>query len=201
MSKIRTIQGGMYQVTAVDVTETGHNLPAWLTAQAKAYRLTTLLAHADDGVIWGRMEQDHWLTAREVFAQMDFPALQWITLQQARLFGPGAELLLWRTDAGWQARLVQDGIGQEVEFYDEWQMLWGTRMLEQAHGFTLVTDGTQGHHHAPPIQLAKEAFGGPNRRPLRLQTRHYLTVADDGLLKVALSRLVGLTTESQMKEE
>ena len=33
------------------------NLISWLEGQAKTYKLKYLLAHADDGVIWGRVDK------------------------------------------------------------------------------------------------------------------------------------------------
>lgn len=194
MTEIRTIRQGTYRVTPVYVDGTA-DLRAWLLAQAHAHALTTLLAHADDGVIWGRVHDGRMLIAREVLTQHNFPDLRWLTLQQARLFGPTAELLLWQTDAGPQARLVQEGTGTPCEFYDERQMLWGTERVTAEHGFTLVRDGAQGFFHAPPVEADARAFVGKKWRPLRLHVRHYLTLADDGLLKVTLSSLVGLSVE------
>jgi len=199
MNKIRTIQKGTCQTASLAVVETD-GLRTWLVEQAKQYRLTTLLAHADEGVIWGKVENGALVTADEVFEQMGFPSLNWQTLQQARLFGLEAELLLWRVDDQWQARLVKENEGQVVTFYDEFQMLWGTYWKGQAQGFTLVTDGGNRHRHAPPINAPQEMFPGKNQRPLRLQVRHYLAIAKDGLHRVMLSRLVNLTTHAQVKE-
>lgn len=200
MTKIHTIQEGTCQITPLAVAETD-SLKAWLAEKAKEYQLTTLLAHADNGVVWGKVDDGTLVTACEVFKQMGFPSLDWQTLQQARLFGPEAELLLWRVDDQWQARLVQENEGQAVTFYDEFQMLWGTYWKGQCQGFTLVTDGGNRHRHAPPINAPEEMFPGKNQRPLRLQTRHYLTIAEDGLHRVLLSRLVKLSTHAQEKEK
>jgi CRISPR-associated protein (TIGR03984 family) len=129
--------------------------------------------------------------------------LRALTLQQARLVGPAAELLLWRTEGGWQARLVTDDVGDEVECFDEWQILWGTRCEGSRDGFTLVADGAQGLRHAPPVRVDVRLFDpGENRRPLRLQVRHYLeTDTESGLLRVTLSRLVQVTDETQVRKE
>src|SRR5689334_18044010 len=84
----------------------GEALLAWLLEQALAYRLDYLLAHADDGVIWGKVVDHHLVVSSEVAPKIS-PALQWETLQTARLFGQPGELLGWRDpDHGWQTRLI-----------------------------------------------------------------------------------------------
>jgi CRISPR-associated protein (TIGR03984 family) len=199
---IKQVQRQICPVTVDDTLEA--DLVGWLVAQAQAHDLTTLLAHADDGVIWGEMRQKQLLTSGDVFSEPDVsPPLRALTLQQARLFGPAAELLLWRTEGGWQARLVTDDVGDEVECFDEWQILWGTRCEGSRDGFTLVADGAQGLRHAPPVRVDVRLFDpGENRRPLRLQVRHYLeTDTESGLLRVTLSRLVQVTDETQVRKE
>ena len=82
----------------------------WLAREASQHRLSTLLAHADDGVIWGRVDKGVLQTSHSAFPQVS-PPLRALTLQQARLFGPDAELLVWRDGEGnWQARLLRDEI-------------------------------------------------------------------------------------------
>ncbi len=92
-------------------------LVSWLEEQARALRTPWLLAHADDGVIWGRCDAGGLITSRtalEEGGETDpcSPPLRAVTLQEARLFGPTAELLLWRGEqGGWQARVIRDGAG------------------------------------------------------------------------------------------
>lgn len=188
MTPLRSIEPGGYQVTPVATTDV-EDLTTWLLAQAQAYDLTTLLAHADDGVIWGRMnDEGTLLTSRDVFGEPPSPELRLATLQQAHFFGERAELLLWRTVEGWQARLAEDS--PEGEHYDQTQLLWGDRHVKANQGFTLVEEGRQGLRHAPPVVVPAAEFAA-DRRPLRLWVRHYLkTDPETGVVDVALSRLV-----------
>jgi CRISPR-associated protein (TIGR03984 family) len=198
MKPLRKIEPGGYQVTPV-ATDDLADVAAWLLKQARKHGLTTLLTHADDGVIWGRMtDEGTLLTSYDVFGEPPSPKLRLGTLQQARLFGERAELLLWRTAAGWQARLAEDD--PEGEHYDQSQLLWGDRYIDDAEGFTLVEEGRQGLHHAPPVDVPEAEFLAEkkepeqkeqSRRPLRLWVRHYLTTnSKTGVVDVALSRLV-----------
>lgn len=198
MKPLRKIQTGGCRVTPVATADLD-DVATWLLAQAKKHNLTTLLAHADDGVIWGRMTDDETLlTSHDVFGEPPSPALRVETLQQARLFSEGAELLLWRTAESWQARLAKDA--PQGEHYDQSQMLWGDGRVKVKQGFTLVEEGRQGLRHAPPVEVSEAEFlveeknseqKERSRRPLRLWVRHYLTSdPESGVVDVALSRLV-----------
>jgi CRISPR-associated protein (TIGR03984 family) len=198
MKPLRKIQSGGYQVRSVATADLD-DVIAWLLAQAKKHNLTTLLAHADDGVIWGRMTEDGLRTSHAVFGDAPSPELRANTLQQARLFGEGGELLLWRTSKGWQARLVRDDF--EGEHYDQPQMLWGNRLVTSREGFGLVEEGRQGLRHAPPIAVPESEFED-DRRPLYLTVRHYLrTDNETGVVDVALSRLVSVGCAACEEEE
>ena len=203
--KIHTIGKIQRQVQPVEVAESfADDVAGWLSSIGETYGLTTLLAHADDGVIWGRVEGGRLRTAHDVFTAHDASAaLRPPTLQQARLFGVDGELLVWRADESWQARLVLGSQGDWVEAYDEWQILWGTRAESKRDGFTLVAEGAQGLRHAPPVELDAALFAPEeNRHPLRLQVRHYLeTEPSRGLLRFTLSRLVRVTDETQAGKE
>lgn len=161
----------------------------WLAVQAKTYGLCWLLAHADDGVIWGKMEDDRLnLPDPDRFGHL-VPPLRALSLQQARLFGPSAELRIWRNEAGWQACLIQDDVGDITRCYDEHQILWGNHPEKRYNGFTQISDGETGRRHVAPFSLEPAQFSH-KRRALRLQTRHYLSEEENGLLRVTLSRLV-----------
>lgn len=180
------------------------DLPAWLEAQAKAYRMAApcyLLAHANDGVIWGRLDEDGRLrTSYDALAEsengLSLPSLRAETLQQARLFNRQAELYIWRDgDGGWHGRLlerVQEGeTAVWSECFDEPQMLWGTHGTHLAHRFTLLEDGAQGLYHAVPVKLAvDDEKSGELQRPSQLLVRHYLDYDEQGQAYIALSRLV-----------
>jgi CRISPR-associated protein (TIGR03984 family) len=172
----------------------------WLQQRARDHGLKYLLAHADDGVIWGRLDGEVLRIARdaagenrEAFACS--PPLRVETLQQARLFGELAELLVWREDAGWKARLIRDEVAEQIawkEAIDEHQLLWGTHGTALEMDFTLFRDGTQGLRHALPMALVTGAADG-KATPHRLLVRHYL--ADEDFARIVASRLVDLVLD------
>ncbi|MCL1473248.1 CRISPR-associated protein Csx19 [Argonema antarcticum] len=164
-------------------------LKKWLTD----YHLTYLLAHADDGVIWGRFDNGKLTIANEVFTKPDFyfPPLRLSTLQQCRIFGQQGEVLLWKYGEKWKWRFI--GNPQE-DFIPESQILWGTQLEEEPkNGFTLVSDGSQGLKHAVPLINIPFSPDKKNLyRPIRLEVRHYIDYDDSGVAKIYLSRLVDL---------
>lgn len=165
-------------------------LKQWINEQAKIHQLSYLLAHAEDGVIWGHFNNGSLLTSGEVFEQL--PVFRLLTLQQCRIFGNTGEILLWRSNKEWQARLCQDKDFPNIDFISESQMLWGTqREAAEKDGFTLLADGSQGLKHAVP--LTSISFSEQTSRPIHLQVRHYITYDEDGLACIFLSRLVDLS--------
>ncbi len=158
----------------------------WLAEQAQD-GMDLLLAHADDGVIWGKVESGTLRLAGDVFAELEVE-LRATTLQQARLFGPTGELLVWRNGKRFVARLIADGKDKPdgaLEAEPNW--LWGDHALEAKDGFTLLEEGRQGLCHAPPIGGLTEG------QRATLWVRHYLDFDDEDQAHIALSRLVGLT--------
>jgi len=186
------------ELKTMEVLEDFHRGPrAWLEKQANELKLHYLLAHADDGVIWGRLDDQFKLKLAGEEIEAVKVELRSETLQQARLFDTTGELLLWKTDLGFQARYAGDEEGTQAEFDDENLILWGTD--EEPHeGFTLLIEGAQGMLHAPP------AAKGKGKR-LALVVRHYLgyddeslldknhqdSIPKDGRMYVITSRLVG----------
>jgi CRISPR-associated protein (TIGR03984 family) len=172
------------------------DLQLWLQNKAKEHGLQWLLAHADDGVIWGTLNAGKLVTSHDAAqgnttAENVCPKLRSITLQQARLFSKDAELLLWRDgDNVFHARLILDTKASETSnwrlAFDEPQLLWGTQGLALAHGFTLLEDGAQGLRHAVPLPFDTIKY------PVRLRVRHYL--AQEDLARVVVSRLMTLET-------
>lgn len=198
----REIYDCTYSVTPVAVAAAADDLPvSWLVELASCHDLTTLLVHAEDGVIWGRVEDGRLVVAEDLFD--DVPQLRGVTVQQLRLFGAEVELLLWHNGEGaWQARLIKDGgVGHAGWRFDEAQLQWGTDAEAEAGGFTLVADGQQGMRHAVPLRTADIPFDPPQRsrdrwHPLRLGVRHYLKKDEaDGRLIITHSRLTGLWAE------
>ncbi|MEG3865631.1 MULTISPECIES: type III-D CRISPR-associated protein Csx19 [unclassified Microcoleus] len=174
----------------------------WLQAKAKQYqfqnllahgddRVIWLLAHADDGVIWGKFRGDDYKLVtsgdEDVFPQL--AKLRSPTLQQCRIFGENAEVMLWKVGQNWKARLVQDDNKPEC-LPDEDQILWGTQVEKESNGFSLVSDGSQGLKHAVPLTAI--TLKGKDSRPLRLKVRHYIDYDESGVARIYLSRLVDL---------
>jgi len=174
------------------------DLKTWLEAKSSEYNLKYLLAHAEDGVIWGKFQDGNLITADEVFPQFEFAKLRPSTLQQCRIFGEDSEVMLWKTYEGFKARIIQDK--KDTEFIPEHQILWGTQAEKINNGFTLVSDGSQGLRHAVPLIDIPFDSNQKLYRPLRLCVRHYID--DDketGLVRIYLSRLVNLTIERELK--
>ncbi|MFB6274143.1 MAG: CRISPR-associated protein Csx19 [Salinibacter sp.] len=179
----------------------------WLESQAalrENHHLSWLLAHADDGVVWGRVEEDGALVTSHEAAQGDAealevcPPLRTTTLQQARLFGRGGELLLWRDGArDLHARLIYKADGEDATVwekgFDEQQMLWGKGGRPLDHDFFFWSHGAEGLRHALPFRRGyfATAASAEVSSPPRLRVRHYLN--SEGLARVAASRLVGFS--------
>ena len=164
-------------------------LSKWMSEQ-----MPWLLVYADDGVIWGKQQPDGKLVlSSDVF---DNPArystvavkLRAATLQEARIFGPGGELRLWRTSKGFEARLLtEDGIGLEA-LPEEKYLLWYQGhpvKIDSVTGFALLQEGRRGQRHAPPV------IPQSGQRP-KLVVKHYVDYDTEGQAYIALSRLVAL---------
>lgn len=168
------------------------NLPQWLESKAKAHKFKYLLAHAEDGVIWGKFDEERLITANQIFTELPqkLPALRLSTLQRCRVFGQTGELLLWRSNNVWKYRFI----GQpDCAYIQENQMLWGTNSIEEKDGFTLIEDGSEGLRHAVPY--ADIPFSSNHKKhPLHLEVHHYINYDDDGLARINISRLVDLIT-------
>ncbi len=181
----RRICIGVHRVESVSVPpDFGGDPAAVLATWAQDHGLCWLLAHADDGVIWGEVRDGNLHLSSDAFPQIS-PPLRAATLQQARLFGPEGELLVWKEDVGWRVRWIQDGAGDSFGYYDEAHLLWGDREEERQDGFVLLCQGREGLRHAPPLPEGAQP-------PARLHVRHYLACDPDGQAHIAYSRLVGI---------
>ena len=156
-----------------------------------------LLAHCDDGVVWGRYDKTKkkWKLSSEPFPCIS-PELRKDNLQQLRLFGENMEVLIWRAENNFQGRILQDEEGTEEENLHpqiETRILVGDRILDgPCDNFTLVGDAG-GSRHAVPFCCKEDDFEkrGHPHWPLRLTIKHYLTQDQDtGVVRVTASRLV-----------
>src|SRR5438876_5276194 len=118
----------------------------WLSQKMYAHSLNYLLAHADDGVIWGRLDGEELITSHTVAPEYS-PPLREATLQTVRLFARVGELFICRDEDGeWASRLIVEATspGSMTEWtsaFDERQVLWGTHAVSRERGFVLVSDG------------------------------------------------------------
>ncbi|RMD60661.1 TIGR03984 family CRISPR-associated protein [Candidatus Parcubacteria bacterium] len=151
---------------------------------ARAHNLRWLLVHADDGVIWGELRADGLHLSSDAFNNIS-PPLRAVTLQQARLFGAQAEILLWKENTTWHGRLIQDEASETEDAFDEMHLLWGTDVEDRQDGFALLREGRQGLRHAPPLPDNAQP-------PVRLRVRHYVAYDADGQAYIPYSRLTGI---------
>ncbi len=179
----------------------GTELLTWVRgkgcAVAEAADTRWLLAHCDDGVVWGRYDttQGNWMLSSGPFPNIS-PELREDNLQQLRLFGEDREVLIWRAENDFQGRILQDEEDpdeEELHPQIEARILVGDRRLvDPKDNFTLVGDAA-GSRHAVPICCKAEDFEKQGRPywPLRLEVKHYLTQDQDtGVVRVTTSRLV-----------
>ena len=158
-----------------------------------------LLAYCDDGVVWGRRDGDDqgWRLSTGPFPAIS-PALAVLSLLELRLFGPEADVLIWRRDGGFSGRRLTDEEGPPVDAptapANEVRILLGNKLLDgPCDGFTLVGDAT-GSRHAVPLDCKPAAFNG-RHSPLRLNARHYFEQRASGEVRIAATRLVEVRIE------
>lgn len=179
----------------IETNNVEDDLNGWLEAQAQQHQLTYLLAHADDGVIWGHFHQGYLCTSNRVLRES--PPLHIETLQQCRIFGQEGEILLWKADGSWKAGLVTD---PDTETIEEKQLLLGTHgKIHASEGFTVLWDGAQGLKHAVPFTQIELQANQKLTQSLRLLVHHYIDYDEDGVARITLSRLVNFTTDSAAK--
>lgn len=171
------------------------DLRAWLQNRMNEQRCW-LLAHADDGINWGRLSNGNLVTSHDA-APGVAPALSWDTLQQAFIFGPTDEIKLWRVGGEWQARRLSETADSDT--FDETQLLWGDETIddvETAHRqhFTHLHEHRQkGLDHIVPLAVDKTQL--ETGRRIKLQVRHFIAYDENGAARIALSRLVNINVE------
>jgi len=177
------------QITTVEVDDAfKQNVQTWLenlkrSVSAPDYGF--LLAHMDDGVLWGRFKGNDLLLSAQAFPNQLPVKLEAETLQTLRLFGDDGELLIWRTaPMHFAGRLLLDAANDDIEQFSERQLLWGEHTSEK-NGFTLLVEGEQGFLHAPPIVLQ-------SGQRACIVVRNFIDYDDDNQAAIAASRLVGI---------
>ena len=173
------------------------SLKQWIEAKAREHKLQYVLAHAEDGVIWGRFDNNHFITSGDVFTEFKFAELRSQTLQECRIFSKdGGEVHLWRKGKEWRSNFTEDN--QYEEKIEERQILWGTHgQKNEQYGFTLLRDGSQGLRHAVPFTDIEVDANQKLVKPVRLIVHHYITYDDVGVARISHGRLVDLTTKEK----
>ncbi|NJL55247.1 TIGR03984 family CRISPR-associated protein [bacterium] len=175
-------------------------LRTWLEKLAKRRQLDYLLAHANDGVIWGHFQQGELLTSGDLQSNAyQYPRLCLKTLQQCRIFGLAGEVLAWRSGNTWQARFVSEPDHQnkgnqiEAKKIDEKQILLGNHGRKHPEqGFTELWEGREGLRHAVPYTTDDITIDDKNQLSHRicLVIHHYFAYDADGIAGITCSRLV-----------
>lgn len=186
----------------IEMTGFADEPTGWLSRQMRIHQLHYLLAHSDDGIIWGRLDGEELLTSHDIAPEL-FPPLRAETLQTARIFAPAGELLVWRDEMGaWTGRLTAEDVpgapADWTEAFDELQILWGTEARPRERGFSLVSEGSQRLAHLIPLALPEQI--DRRHRPVRLVVRHYLKEEADGFTRIDASRLLDLRLLPEPKE-
>jgi len=181
-------------------SEKNFNVPLdeWIQRQATVRSL--ILAHADDGLIWGAADGESLRLSHQVAPEVS-PPLRLETLQSMRIFNEEFETRLWRSPYAsntWHSIQIADSEDEGATAIDETHLLWGTHAIQLANGFTKLEDGIQGLIHIVPLESNGTLSGRLGLRSdkslarVYLKVRHYLTENEIGVNSIALSRLVGL---------
>lgn len=186
----------------VDLKNFADDPQKWCEGLKDVGKSCWLLAFADDGLIWGRLDNGKLTLAVDAFppenkvnpTQPAFPQLNGETLQHLYLFNENGEIHVWKKDNSFKGWRLADGPDWKDESITYDQILWGTSIYQESdQGFTWLVDGSQGLGHAVPLPVKAKEFGEKAlARPLRLKTRQYLDYDNDGRVFITAVRLVDL---------
>ena len=178
-----------------EFSEFAKDIEAWLAQQAaglaSAAQPVFMLIHADDGVIWGRIDNGTLVYPKP---SAWTPKLLSLTVQQCRLFGDLGELFIWReAENVWRGRRLVDVPGVDYELIIERPYLVGDRVynsLPVPNNFTPIIEITTGMRQIVPCSVTPNKNGEiiPAQRP-RLTVLHYLHEDEDGQALIKCSRL------------
>lgn len=163
----------------------------WRSQQSRPVAEHFVLAHANDGVIWGRLFDDG-LRVAERHAGDPWPELRWSTLLDLRAFGPAGEVRLWRGREGslrgysiedWE---LDESLVNYSHSIDREYLLLGKRTEALAPtGLFERRRGRGGEQHAAPSGFTK------------MSIRHlYQRDVNSGLLRESDQRWRGLIADS-----
>lgn len=164
--------------------------------------LVWALAHCDDGVTWGRRSgpgAPSWNFGNQFFPDVS-PAIRRERLQELRIFGTDAEILIWRTDSGLRGRMLRENdppagrnLSDPLRPSDESRIVRGDRLIGTSEsGFSRITDRT-GAEQVIPIEVSDQQL---QKRSVRLCVKHYYNQdGESGAVRIVATRLVKLTAE------
>ena len=178
---------------------------AWIETQMGQGERPFLLAHTDDGVVWGRWDGKALRTSHEIAVGTDSegisPPLEGIMLQQAFVFGEHSEIRLFHNELGnWAAKEIREGT--DADMIVESQLLSGNNVIREwpQQEFTHLRDKVQqGLDQIVPLLVSQTQIDDETR-PLRARLRlhHFITYdADSGEARIGLSRLVNVYLDSE----
>lgn len=174
-------------ITYAVVMEAVNDLMFSMNGQVSSGNYKYLLAHADDGVIWGYVDGSALKLSGAEFPHIS-PQLRPETLWEARLFGETAEWHVWKSENSWHSCVITDGAGESGRAFDERYILWGTDEAESSKNkFYPVQEADLGIVHTPPIKMT-------DRHAIKLSVRHYVAYDDGGAAYVKISRLTNLSS-------
>ena len=189
------------QIDPVDCSDLTGGLVNWVTSRLRD-EPGFVLAHFDDGVVWGKLVDTRLITSNEYAPEIS-PRFRLETLQQAFIFGKRSEIRLWKDELDdWRARKVSDVDADTSDEYrfDEDQILWGTRLKQECpNDFSWISEARQqGMEQVVPVRVNETEL--ENRR-LKLRVRHFINCdAETGQARVYLSRLVDVFVGSGASE-
>lgn len=174
---------------------------AWLKGQMGEER-PYLLAHTDDGIIWGKWHEQQLVIANYLGNSQSLreiaPPLQALTLQQAFIFGLNSQVHLYHDELeNWAARRVQENANADV--IPESQLLVGDEVIDcwPEQEFTHLRDKRQqGLDQVLPIKIDETDIAN-GKRP-RLLVHHFVSYdPQSGEARIGLSRLVNVYLGSE----
>lgn len=166
------------------------DLPGDLQKEVAEGNHLYLLAHLDDGVIWGYVTDKTLQLSSQAFPDIS-PELHAAKLWELRLFGTDGEWHVWRSGEKLFSQTITEGMGNPKAAFDEEYILWGTIADgDSKNGFQPFFESNLGIVHTPPAEVKTS-----ERHSLKLVVRHYVEHDESGAAYVKISRLVDLKKE------
>jgi CRISPR-associated protein (TIGR03984 family) len=188
----------MYEINNVTELPKNEDIRAWLLSQVKKDTPQTLLAFADDGVIWGLWD------GKDLVLAPGTPALRGETLQQAYLFNETEEIRLFHDELNeWKAKSVSSAASDKENVIVEKQILWGDKKDKEENqpdngNFTRLLADRKG---IPPQTLPITKEEHEDGKFVRLEVHHLVDFDEKtGEAYIKLSRLAGLSVEKKNVE-